>query len=84
MATYNPVNRVKEYSHEGKELLDHYPVAAVGIAFGIGVAAGLAIANMLTEPSAPQHNVAYRLGEQLIDAMSSVLPDTLTKPLRGR
>jgi hypothetical protein len=79
MATYDPVNRVKEYTDEGRELLDHYPVAAIGIAFGVGVAAGLAIANMLTEPVAPQRNVAYRLGEQLMDAMSSMIPDTLSK-----
>lgn len=86
MGTYNPVNRVAEYTQEGKELMDDYPVATICVAFGVGVAAGLAIASLLTESPSPQRhwNVAHRLGEQLIDAMSSVLPETLSKPLRNR
>lgn len=85
MGTYNPVNRVAEYTQEGKELVEEYPVAALGIAFGVGVATGLAVACMLTEQSSPQRHwtVAHRLGEQLIEAMSSVLPESLSKPLRG-
>jgi len=86
MGTYNPVNRVAEYTQEGRELMDEYPVAALGIAFGVGVATGMAIACMLTEspPESRQWNtMAHRLGEQLIDAMSSVLPDKLSRPLRG-
>jgi len=85
MGTYNPVNRVAEYTQEGKELMGEYPVTAVGIAFGIGLATGLAIAAMLTEHEEKRHwNVTHRLGEHLLEAMSAVLPETLSKPLRGR
>jgi hypothetical protein len=84
MGAYNPVNRVAEYTQEGKQLMDDYPVAAVGVAFGLGLATGLAIASMLTEPQQRSRHwdVANRLGEQLLDAMSTVLPDALSKPLR--
>lgn len=81
MGAYNPVNRVAEYTQEGKQLMDDYPVAAVGIAFGLGLATGLAIASMLTEPQQQSRHwqVANRLGEQLLDAMSNVLPDALRR-----
>jgi len=86
MGTYNPVNRVAEYTEEGKELMESYPIAAVGIAFGVGVATGLAVAAMIGEsPSQRSHwHVAHRLGEHLLEAMSSVLPDTITNSLRSR
>jgi hypothetical protein len=84
MGSYIPTNRVAEYTQEGKQLMNEYPVAAVSVAFGLGVAAGLVIANMLVEEQQPQRwRMAHRLGEQLLDAMNSVLPDAMSKSLRG-
>lgn len=85
MNAYDPVNRVAEYAEDGKELIDEYPVATVAIVFGLGVATGLAAVALLCD--SPQQSsryspVAQRLGEQLLDAMSSVLPGNVTSALR--
>lgn len=85
MNAYNPVNRVAEYAEDGKELIDEFPVVTVAIVFGLGVATGLAAVALLCD--SPQQSsryspVAHRLGEQLLDAMSSVLPGNVTSALR--
>jgi len=84
MNAYNPVNRVAEYTHEGKELLDEYPVMSVAIVFGLGVATGLAVVSLLAETpqKSPHWSAAHRLGEQLLESMSSVLPDKVTSAFR--
>jgi hypothetical protein len=85
MNAYQPVNRVAEYTREGKELLEEYPVTTVAIVFGLGVATGMAVVSLLCDSpqqSSRHSHVAQKLGEQLLDAMSSVLPDNVASVLR--
>lgn len=83
MVAYNPANRVAEYATEyaaeGKEILEEYPIASVAVAFGLGMAAGIALVGLLSDNSSQRHHVSHRLGSQLLDAMSHVLPDSLAK-----
>lgn len=85
MNAYIPVNRVAQYAEDSKELIDEYPVMTVAIVFGLGVVTGLAAVALLSEspqPTSRYSQVAHRLGEQLIDAMSSVAPGNVTSLLR--
>jgi len=87
MNAYNPVNRVADYTQEGKELLEEYPIATVAVVFGLGVATGMAVVTLLCDSpqqSSRHSQVAHRLGEQLLDAMSSVLPENVASALRRR
>lgn len=85
MNAYNPVNRVAHYAEESKELLDEYPVMTVAVVFGLGVATGLAAVALLCDSpqqSSRYTSTAHRLGEQLLDAMSSAIPGNVTSALR--
>ena len=86
MNAYRPVNRVAEYTHEGKELFDHYPVMTVAIVFGLGVATGLVAVNLLcdsAEPTSRHSAVAHRLGNQILDALSSVKASSVLSTLKS-
>jgi len=89
MVAYNPANRVAEYANEyaaeGKELLEEYPIASVAIAFGLGMAAGIALVSMLSESSpSHRHTMSHRLGAQLLEAMSHVVPESMARSLGAR
>jgi len=88
MVAYNPANRVAEYANEyaaeGKELLEEYPIASVAIAFGLGMAAGIAVVSMLSESSSHRHTMSHRLGAQLLEAMSHVVPESMARSLGAR
>lgn len=89
MVAYNPANRIAEYANEyateGKELMEEYPIASVAIAFGLGMAAGIALVSMLSD-SAGSHreHISHRLGSQLLDAMSHVLPESVARTFGSR
>jgi hypothetical protein len=84
MSTYRPVNRIAEYANESKELMEGHPVSSVMVAFGLGVATGLVLVTLISE-STPQRDqgVAHRLGQHLLEAMSSVLPETISRSFRA-
>lgn len=83
MSTNRPVNRVAEYACEGKEIMEEYPVSTVVVAFGLGVATGLAAVMLLSESSPPRdQGIAHRLGQHLLDAVSAVVPDTISRSFR--
>jgi hypothetical protein len=89
MVAYNPANRVAEYAHEyaaeSKELLEEYPIASVAIAFGLGMAAGIALVSCLADSSSHRHSsISHRLGAQLLEAMSSVVPESMARTLGAR
>ena len=84
MVAYNPANRVAEYANEyaaeGKELFEEYPIASVAIAFGLGMAAGIAVVSLLSDSSPPhRHSMSHRLGSQLLDAMSHMVPESMAR-----
>jgi hypothetical protein len=84
MNAYQPVNRVAEYTQEGREMIEEYPLATVAVVFGLGVATGLLAVNLLCDSSSQSRhsNMAHRLGEQLLEAMNSVLPETVGTAFR--
>jgi len=89
MVAYNPANRVadyaNEYAAEGKELLEEYPIASVAIAFGLGMAAGIAVVSLLSDSSSShRHSMSHRLGSQLLDAMSHMVPESMARSLGAR
>jgi hypothetical protein len=54
----------------------------VVVAFGLGVATGFVLVSLLTDShSSRDQNMAHRLGKHLLDAMSSVLPETLSRSI---
>jgi hypothetical protein len=84
MSANYSVNRISKYAHEGKEMMDEYPISSIVISFGLGFAAGFAIVTLLSDSSQPRdQNVAHRLGSHLLEAMSSVLPDAVSRSFRG-
>lgn len=88
MVSFNPSNRVSEYAQEyasgGKELIEEYPIATVAVAFGLGLAAGIALVSMMTESEDSHRQMSHRLGSQILDAMSNVIPDSVSRAFGGR
>jgi hypothetical protein len=78
----------RQYTDWGRrqfnEGLEEYPFPAVLIAFGLGVGLGLAVGGALADAmSPPRESLTERLGRQVLDALSSALPEPLSKRLRG-
>jgi hypothetical protein len=88
MVSFNPSNRVSEYAQEyatgGKELIEEYPMATVAVAFGLGLAAGIALVGLLTESEDTHRQMSHRLGAQIMDAMSNVIPDSVSRAFGSR
>jgi hypothetical protein len=65
---------------ESKEFVAEHAIPSALVVFGIGVGAGLAVASMLAESTSSRHNtMTQRLGQQMLDAMGRLLPDSLMK-----
>ena len=85
MIGQNVYNRVSEQAewvgHESKEMVNHYPVSSALIAFGLGVGAGVALVALLCDDSESYASSSYaqRLGRQVLDAVSHVVPESVTK-----
>ena len=71
--------RIESMATESKEFVRDHALPAALIAFGLGLAAGLAVASLLADASPRQTTVTQRLGQQLLDALSAVVPDALAK-----
>ncbi|MEO8495750.1 MAG: hypothetical protein ABI614_11810 [Planctomycetota bacterium] len=63
-----------------KEFVGEHAMPTALTVFGLGVGTGLVVASLLSQsmPSR-QTTLAERLGQQLLDAMSSVVPNSLMK-----
>jgi hypothetical protein len=84
MSSYRPVNRIAEYAGEGKDLVAGHPVSTVVAAFGLGLATGLALVTLLSgTESHRDEGTAHRLGQHLLDAVSSVVPDAVARTFRS-
>jgi hypothetical protein len=54
-------------------------MSATFVAFGVGFTVGILIGHALSEPLYPSRpqTTTQRLGEQLLDALASIVPDKL-------
>lgn len=64
-----------------------YPTSAVGVAFGagvgLGVVVGLALKSAIVQRKSSHRRLSERLGRQVLDAMSAVLPESITDRMRS-
>jgi len=67
-------------------LVSHYPLSSVLVVFGIGLAVGVALENLLGGPVTPPPSLVQRtelaaakLGRQMLDAIANALPESLSK-----
>lgn len=77
-------NRVSEQmdaiTAQSKEFVEEHALPSAVIAFGVGVGAGIALASLLANSLPSRHtSVTQKLGRQVLDAMSAVMPDSLLK-----
>jgi hypothetical protein len=65
------------------ELVEDYPFSSVMVAFGAGLGAGLALALLMTDsPTTRRSKTARRIGQQVLDSMANLMPESLSKSLR--
>lgn len=63
-----------------KEFVGEHALPTALTVFGLGVGAGLVVASLLSQSMQTRHTtMTERLGQQLLDAMSSVVPNSLMK-----
>jgi len=79
----SPINRVSDYACEATEqardVVSEHPLPSATVAFAAGLGLGIAAVVLLSESARPTHaNVTQRLGQQMMDAMSNVLPRSFT------
>ncbi len=67
-------------------VVGHYPLTAVLVVFGFGLGIGVALGSILGGPVMPRPSLgrrtglaAEKLGRQMLDALSGVLPESLSK-----
>jgi uncharacterized protein YjbJ (UPF0337 family) len=73
---------------EAETFVHERPATSVAVAFGIGVASGLAVALLLHQPKHESRVLqgraaAERLGKQILDGLAGMLPESLAKTLHG-
>ena len=64
---------------DAHEMVENHPVSTLLVAFGLGITTGLLLANLFTEEEELSHTERYR--RQMMDSISSVLPEALSKTL---
>ena len=73
-------DRVESVACQSKDYVEDHAMPAALIAFGLGVGVGFAVLSLLGDPTpARRLTVTQRLGQQLLDAMASIVPDSLAK-----
>jgi len=81
------LSTVQEALAKPQEFVSDHPVPSVFVVFGVGLGVGLVLGSLLadrpwhTPPSNTRMavNMAEKLGRQVLDAINSVLPESLTK-----
>lgn len=80
------VNRMNmnfgQVSSEAQEMVENHPVSSLLVAFGLGITTGFLLANLFTEEEELSRTERYR--RQMVDSITSVLPDALMKALHQR
>jgi hypothetical protein len=68
-------------------VIGHYPFSSALVVFGIGLGVGVAIGRLFVAPSPPPsfgrraELAAERVGRQILDAVSGVVPESLARHL---
>jgi hypothetical protein len=68
-----------------EQTVSEYPFSAIATAFGVGLGLGVLLAVAMTEQSRPSASHWYdqlsaeRLGRTMLDSLSSVLPDAVSR-----
>lgn len=60
-----------------REMVAEYPMAAAMVAFGVGFGLGIWLGSCLAEETREPVGFAERLGEQILEAVGRVLPESL-------
>lgn len=77
-------NRLDEHQEtvagQSKQFVGEHALPSALVAFGLGVGAGLAVVSLLSS-SGPSRRAAVteRLGSQLLESLSTMVPDSLVK-----
>jgi len=81
----NSTWNVGEALEKPVEMAREYPLASMLLVFGVGVGVGCllgqALAGPLTQMIQPQPTMSERLGRQMLDYVSSVLPESIARQL---
>lgn len=81
MSSSNAYARTSEaarnVTESSQEFVGDHAVPTTLAAFGIGVGVGLALVSLMADSSRQEAGVAHKLGRQVLDAMSSAVPDSL-------
>jgi hypothetical protein len=66
--------------HQVEEAVEQRPLSAVMLSFGIGLGVGFAIAGAIaaSQPE-PKTRIAQRMGQQFLDAVSRVMPESVAQ-----
>jgi hypothetical protein len=72
--------QLRSVAGDSKEFVGDHAMPSALIAFGIGVGAGLVVASLLADSLPARHStMTQRLGQQMLEAMGRVLPDSFMK-----
>ncbi|HUG70133.1 MAG TPA: hypothetical protein VMM76_20455 [Pirellulaceae bacterium] len=72
--------QMRSVAEDSKDFVGEHAMPSALIAFGIGVGAGLMVASLLADSLPARHtSMTQRLGQQMLDAMGSVVPQSFMK-----
>ena len=81
----NSTWNVGEALEQPVELAKEYPLASMllvfGVGIGVGVLLGQALAGPLNQMMQPEPTMTERLGRQMLDYLSNVLPESVSRQL---
>jgi hypothetical protein len=85
-STYDEiVERAARSYHEVEHIVERNPASAVLLAFGLGVGLGVWLGSSLVEAQRYRRHepgMAERIGRQVIEALTGVLPESVSANLR--
>ncbi|QDT50450.1 hypothetical protein Pan258_45090 [Symmachiella dynata] len=79
-----PRNRLDDIqesiTEQSKDFVGDHALSSALVTFGLGVGVGLTVVSLLSDSGPPRRAaVAERLGAQLLDSLSAVVPDSFMK-----
>lgn len=81
-SNYQPGQSSTRYTQRAfgtsREFVGEHAFSSTLLAFGVGFGVGVAVGSALVESMQPQRGISERLGHQMIEAMSRVVPDALS------